>query len=83
LSETLDIHPNLASKIINESLNQTFSDCINSFRVKAVINKLKDSYYEKTTFLAIAFDCGFNSKTTFNRVFKKQMGQNPLQFQKK
>jgi len=83
LSETLDIHPNLVSKIINDGLNQTFSDCINNYRVKAVINKLKDSYYEKTTFLAIAFDCGFNSKTTFNRVFKKQMGQTPLQFQKK
>lgn len=43
LSETLEIHPILVSKIINEGLNQTFSDCINSFRVKAVINKLKDS----------------------------------------
>lgn len=83
LSETLDIHPNVVSKIINEGLNQTFSDCINSFRVKAVVNKLKDGYYKKSTFLAIAFDCGFNSKTTFNRVFKNQMGQTPLQYRNK
>lgn len=82
LAETLGIHPNQVSKIINEGLDQTFSDCINNYRVKAVINKLKDRQYEKTTFLAIAFDCGFNSKTTFNRVFKKQIGQTPLQFQK-
>ncbi|WP_395376636.1 helix-turn-helix domain-containing protein [Marinicella sp. W31] len=80
LAETLDIHPNMVSRIINEGLNQTFSDCINGYRVQAVINKLKKSAYEKSTFLAIAFDCGFNSKTTFNRVFKKHLGQTPLQF---
>ena len=82
LAKTLDIHPNLVSKIINEGLKQTFSDCINSYRVKAVIDKLKDEKNEKATFLAIAFECGFNSKTTFNRVFKKETGQTPLQFKK-
>jgi AraC-like DNA-binding protein len=81
LSKTLEIHPNLVSRIINEGLKKTFSDCINSYRVKAVIKKLEENYNKKTTFLAIAFDCGFNSKTTFNRVFKKQVGLTPLQYQ--
>ena len=82
LADTLNIHPNLASKIVNEGLKLTFSDCINQFRVQAVMNKLHDPKFDKTTFLAIAFDCGFNSKTTFNRVFKKQIGQTPLQYRK-
>lgn len=80
LADTLSIHPNLTSKIINEVLKQTFSDCINDYRVKAVIKKLHDRRHDNDTFLAIALECGFNSKTTFNRVFKKQMGQTPLAY---
>jgi len=80
LAETLSIHPNLASRIINDGLQQTFSDCINHYRVEAVIKKLKNHKNDKSTFLAIAFDCGFNSKTTFNRVFKKQAGKTPQQY---
>lgn len=82
LADTIDMHPNTVSKIINDGLQQTFSDCINEYRVNAVINKLSDSNHQNSTFLAIAFDCGFNSKTTFNRVFKKQIGLTPLQFRK-
>lgn len=80
LADTIDIHPNLVSKIINDGLKQTFSECINEYRVNAVIKKLANNEDDKLTFLAIAFDCGFNSKTTFNRVFKKQVGLTPLQF---
>lgn len=80
LAETLEIHPNLASKIINDGLKQTFTECINQYRVAAVIRQLKDPNLKNGTFLAIAYDCGFNSKATFNRVFKKQTGETPLQY---
>lgn len=80
LAETINLNSNVVSKIINDGLNQTFSDCINEYRVNAVKKKLSDSNSKNTTFLAIAFDCGFNSKTTFNRVFKKHVGVTPLQF---
>lgn len=80
LAETLDIHPNLTSKIINEGLKQSFSDCINQYRINAVLEKLESPDTQDSTFLAIAFNCGFNSKATFNRVFKKTVGQTPLQY---
>jgi len=80
LADNIDLHPNMVSKIINDGLMLTFSDCINQYRIKSVINKLEDRENDKCTFLAIAFDCGFNSKTTFNRVFKKQLGLTPLQY---
>ena len=80
LADTIDLHPNLVSKIINEGLRQTFSDCINEYRVNAVIKKIGNNSDSNLTFLAIAFDCGFNSKTTFNRVFKRQTGLTPLQY---
>ena len=82
LADTIELHPNMVSKIINDGLMQTFSDCINEYRVNAVIKQLNNNMNNKLTFLAIAFDCGFNSKTTFNRVFKKQIGLTPLQYQK-
>ena len=83
LADTIDIHPNLVSKIINDGLQKTFSDCINEYRINAVIKKLNDFEFKNTSFLALAFDCGFNSKTTFNRVFKKQNGMTPLQYRNK
>ena len=80
LADNLGIHPSLASKVINDGLKLTFSDCINRYRVDAVIEKMKDAQFKNSTLLAIAFDCGFNSKTTFNRIFKKYTDQTPQQF---
>nr|WP_321236219.1 AraC family transcriptional regulator [uncultured Psychroserpens sp.] len=82
LAEELEMHPNTLSNIINEGLDKSFSDFINEYRIKAVINRLEDSDYANITLLGIAYDCGFNSKTTFNRVFKKTTGKTPLQYKK-
>lgn len=65
------------SKLINNGTNQNFNDFINEYRVKEVIEKLKTGAHHTQTFLGIAYDCGFNSKATFNRAFKKQTGQTP------
>lgn len=80
LADTLNMHPNYVSKLINEGLNQSFSDCINQYRVDAVLKKLESSSEVNYSMLAIALDCGFNSKTTFNRVFKKFMNKTPIQY---
>lgn len=82
LSSMIDMHPNVISRIVNEGLGKSFSDCINEYRVNAVKQRLANPKYAADTFLAIAFDCGFNSKTTFNRTFKKYTGQTPLQYRK-
>ncbi len=82
LAATLKIHPNQLSKIINDGLEKNFSDFINEYRVAAVVEQLKEASYKDKTFLAIAYDCGFNSKATFNRVFKKTTGKTPLQYKK-
>ncbi|MFC3094400.1 AraC family transcriptional regulator [Alteromonas sediminis] len=83
LAVTLDLHPNLVSRIINEGLGKSFSECINHYRVEAVKRLLSDPQHRDDTFLAIAHECGFNSKTTFNRIFKKFEGQTPLDYRKK
>lgn len=82
LGQALDIHPNMLSKVINEGLQKNFSDFVNGYRVEAVIKRLKDPAYDQITLLGISFDCGFNSKTTFNRVFKNITSKTPHQYKK-
>lgn len=71
------------SQIINEHFNQNFFDFINHFRVNEFISRLTEPKYSNYSLLAIAFDCGFNSKTTFNRYFKKATGLTPTQYKNK
>ncbi len=82
LAENLNIHPNTLSKIINEGLNKSFSDFVNEYRVNAIIEKLHSDNYNHITLLGISFESGFNSKTTFNRVFKNIKGMTPLNYKK-
>lgn len=80
LATELDIHPNNLSRLINDGLSKSFSDFVNEYRTEAVISKLNDPKYTNITLLGIAFDSGFNSKTTFNRVFKKVTGKTPAAY---
>ena len=57
-----------------------FNDFVNEKRAEAVITKLKKGEHVENTLLGIALDCGFNSKTTFNRAFKKHTGASPKQY---
>ncbi len=80
LSKELDLHANTISQIFNEGLNKSFSDVVNEYRIKAVIEKLNSAIYAQFTILGIAYESGFNSKTTFNRAFKKFTGKTPVAY---
>ncbi len=68
------------SRIINTGLRKNFNDFVNEFRIKEVTRKMKDPANNRITLLGIAYDCGFNSKTTFNRAFKEITGKNPAEY---
>ncbi|HZY38442.1 MAG TPA: ABC transporter permease, partial [Mucilaginibacter sp.] len=80
LAEALDMHPYELSRIINAALRKNFNDFINEYRIREVTRKMKDPVYDRLTLLGIAFDCGFNSKTTFNRTFKQMTGKSPVEY---
>lgn len=80
LSSELNISPEFLSNIINDKLNRNFFDFINYYRIEEFKEKCKTPENKKLTILAIAFSCGFNSKATFNRVFKKVTGYTPRQY---
>ena len=70
------------SQVLNDKINQNFFDFINGYRIKALQEKLKDPSNKHLTILGIAYDCGFNSKASFNRIFKKHTGLTPSEYLK-
>lgn len=80
LAKKLKTNINNLSRVINEGMGQNFNDYINEYRVNAVIKKLEAGEQEQQTLLGIAYDCGFNSKATFNRSFKKITGVTPKDY---
>lgn len=77
VAKQLQKSPSFISMIVNRGFAQNFNDLINQFRIEAVKQKLNKGEHNYQTLLGIAYDCGFNSKATFNRAFKKATGQNP------
>lgn len=76
----LDVNISLLSRIINLGFNKNFNDFVNEFRVQDFITKVQSNQHQRETLLSLAFESGFNSKSTFNRVFKKFMGITPQDY---
>lgn len=83
LAKEIDLHPNYLSQIINENGGQSFYDYVNTFRVTEFKKLIEKNEHEKFTLLTLAYECGFNSKSSFNRYFKKLTGETPSQYAKK
>lgn len=80
LAKVLKTNPALISRTINQGFEQNFNDFVNQFRINAVKEMLEKGEHKRQTLLGIAFDCGFNSKATFNRSFKKVTGMSPKEW---
>ena len=76
----LNISINHLSQVINGHLGISFFDFVNKYRVEEVKSKLFNREHQRITLLAIAYDCGFNSKSSFNNIFKKITGYSPSAF---
>jgi AraC-like DNA-binding protein len=82
LADDLGIPVHTLSQIINQEFHQNFFDFINSYRISQAKKNLLNSEYSKFTLEAIAYDCGFGTKTSFNVVFKKHTGLTPSEYRK-
>lgn len=80
LARQLGIQANALSRLINDGTGRNFNDFINVYRVQDMMNMLRSGEQKTQTLLGIAFDCGFNSKATFNRAFKKATGLSPREW---
>ncbi|RZL13149.1 MAG: AraC family transcriptional regulator [Hymenobacter sp.] len=77
LAQRLGTHPALLSRVLNTSCGQNFNDFVNTYRTQEAQRKLADPRFAHYSLLGVALESGFNSKSTFNRVFKKLTGQAP------
>jgi AraC-like DNA-binding protein len=83
LAELINMTPHQLSYIINTGFNENFFQYINTYRVEKAKELLVKEEMDKLSILGIAFESGFNSKTSFNTTFKKITGQTPSEFKKR
>lgn len=76
----LGTHPKKVSQVINQGFNMNFNDFVNHYRTKSVMKKLQEGEHTVQTLLSIGFESGFNSKSTFNRAFKRYTSLTPKEY---
>jgi len=82
LARALATPPYMLSALLNRRLGKTFFEFVNGYRVEEAKRRLLDPAGANLKILALALECGFNSKSAFNRVFKDLTGQTPSDFQR-
>ena len=80
LSDQLKIPRHILSEVLNEHMGKNFYNLINEYRVNEVKERMKSDDLRHLTILAIAYDAGFNSKSSFNTIFKEKTGQTPSEY---
>jgi AraC-like DNA-binding protein len=80
LAKEVDTTVDYLSQILNGRLNKNFFDFVNFYRVEEFKKLCKGQNNKNITIMGLAWDAGFNSKATFNRVFKKTTGRTPGEF---
>lgn len=80
VAKAIDRHPKFVSTLVNQEFTMNFNDWVNQYRTLAVIEEFKLGAHKQKTILGIALEFGFNSKSTFNRSFKKYTGTTPVKF---
>lgn len=82
LADKIETTDKKLSTVLNQYMKISFYDLINQYRVEAVKDKLQLQEDEKYSLLGIAYTCGFNSKSSFYRAFKKETGISPMTYKK-
>lgn len=82
LAEEMGITNKKLSELLNQHMNISFYNLINDYRVAEVIERMKSYDSDKYTLLGIAYESGFQSKASFNRIFKQKTGISPSKYKK-
>ncbi len=77
VAEKLEIPSHYLSQVLSKQMNRNFFTYINEFRVEEAKKRIRDANSRNLTLLAIAYDSGFNSKSSFNTIFLKIEGLTP------
>ena len=82
VSRHTGIAPKTISAILNQHLHKNFNEYINEYRVALFKEKILQEEAGQLTLTGIAYDCGFGSQATFQRVFKQLTGMSPSAYKR-
>lgn len=80
LADQIGIPHYQLSQVINQKVGKSYADFINSYRLRAVEKMLADPAYQEVPVMQIAYEAGFNNRTTFYKLFKDQFGMSPVEY---
>ncbi len=80
VAKDVGLSSHVVSQVINSHFGVNFKEYVNRYRVEEIKNRLRNPEFSHLSIFGIAMDCGFNSKATFNRVFKAMTGLSPTEF---
>jgi AraC-like DNA-binding protein len=83
LADHLEMNSKKLSELLNQHMHTNFYSLVNEYRVREVQAKLKSPENARYTLVGLAYDSGFQSKASFNRVFKEKTGMSPSSYRKK
>ncbi|MEN1784881.1 MAG: AraC family transcriptional regulator [Bacteroidota bacterium] len=82
LSQKLQLSREEVSEVINKGFGVKFNDYVNRYRIEEFKHRIATKDHERLSLLGLAYECGFNSKATFNRAFKKVTTVSPSEYLK-
>ncbi|MEP1139656.1 MAG: helix-turn-helix domain-containing protein, partial [Balneola sp.] len=82
LAGLMNISSHYLTEVINKYADESFYDFVNSYRIENVKQAIANPEFGNYTLLGIGLESGFNSKSSFNSVFKKHTGLTPSQYKK-
>jgi AraC-like DNA-binding protein len=82
LASNLNMTSHLLSQVLNECIMMNFYDFVNSYRVIEMKSKLANRSYDKYNIVVLAYESGFNSKASFQRIFKNHTGLTPTEYKR-
>jgi AraC-like DNA-binding protein len=80
IAEMTGISVHHLSNILNNRFEKNFSDFINAYRIEEAKRILSSDLFSKMTLEAIGYECGFGSKSCFNKAFKKRTNLTPSEY---
>jgi AraC-like DNA-binding protein len=83
LATALNVTPKKLSQLLNEKFQQSFFDFVNTYRIREAENIFEKNTDPKLTVLEVMYQCGFNSKSSFNTIFKSKTGITPSEYRRR
>lgn len=80
LASLVEVSPHELSRVINQGFGLRFNDFVNRYRVEEAKRLLSDPARRDASLLELAFEAGFNNKTSFNQAFKKYTRMTPSRY---